>query len=132
MMKLLVIAALLALGGCAGSYTEPSLPAEHPASPAAEQSMPPTRWRTLDLAGADPVTPAPAGHGSGHSGTGHDLEPATEAEGHKHNAPAPPAAAAMYACPMHPEVTSDKPDQRCPECGMKLKPISAPAPGGPK
>ena len=25
----------------------------------------------------------------------------------------------LYACPMHPEVTSDQPG-RCPECGMKL------------
>jgi len=30
-----------------------------------------------------------------------------------------PAAAAVYACPMHPEVTSDRPGT-CPKCGMAL------------
>lgn len=35
---------------------------------------------------------------------------------------APPAeAASAYTCPMHPEVTDDKPS-RCPKCKMKLVP----------
>jgi hypothetical protein len=29
--------------------------------------------------------------------------------------------AVSYACPMHPEITSDKPG-RCPKCGMNLVP----------
>ena len=29
-----------------------------------------------------------------------------------------------YVCPMHPDVTSDKPD-RCPKCGMKLVPAAS-------
>jgi membrane fusion protein, copper/silver efflux system len=33
-----------------------------------------------------------------------------------------------YTCPMHPEFTSDDPEARCPECGMKLVPRSGAAP----
>ncbi len=49
-------------------------------------------------------------------------------EGGKGNPPASPPAAAQtkatktgYTCPMHPEVTSDKPG-KCPKCGMDLVP----------
>ncbi|MBN2013253.1 efflux RND transporter periplasmic adaptor subunit [candidate division KSB1 bacterium] len=36
---------------------------------------------------------------------------------------------ALYTCPMHLEFTSDDPNVRCPECGMKLKKKSDIAPG---
>ena len=35
------------------------------------------------------------------------------------------AEAAAYTCPMHPEVTSDKPGE-CPSCGMDLVPAEEP------
>jgi hypothetical protein len=107
------------LAGCAATYTQPQLPDDHPASPTATATSMPEHPNTLELSRADPVP--------GQSGV---ATPSGDASSHKHEPPPvgainqedSPAGAAKYACPMHPEVTSDKPDQRCPKCGMKLKP----------
>jgi len=43
----------------------------------------------------------------------------------------PAAKRVVYACPMHPDVTSTKRGQRCPKCNMELRPVkpeAAPSP----
>ena len=49
----------------------------------------------------------------------HEMKPADAAQTGE-------AMATSYACPMHPEVTSDKPG-KCPKCGMDLKAVDAKA-----
>jgi membrane fusion protein, copper/silver efflux system len=43
---------------------------------------------------------------------------------------AAPATGGKYYCPMHPERTSDDPNARCPNCGMKLEPRPAASKSG--
>ena len=50
-----------------------------------------------------------------------DLVPREDAGGHAHHHASHAEARAAYTCPMHPQVTSDKPGS-CPKCGMDLVP----------
>jgi hypothetical protein len=129
-MRLTPWIAVLALAGCSATYQEPELTADHPASLDAPVVPLSGQAATLDLSTADPVVPsAPATNGhEGHGGATPAPSPQGQAHGEGTHAapprPAPnrPAGSALYVCPMHPEVTSDKPGQRCPKCGMTLVP----------
>jgi hypothetical protein len=104
--------ALALMAGCAGPSPAPELSADHPAHPDAAAAPLPPRSTTLavDAGGAAQA-------------------PATAPAAHKD---APVDGPVVYACPHHPEVTSDKPGQRCPKCGMLLvKRETAPAAGNP-
>jgi len=119
----LVLLTLL-LAGCAAQYTEPNLPDSHPASAKAPASALPERSGTLDLTKADPIEAPPAPRPMSGSmpvpkqntaaPSGHEGHMPAAAKG---NAP----QAALYTCPMHPEVVSKEPG-RCPKCNMKLVP----------
>ncbi|MBX3390720.1 MAG: hypothetical protein KF691_14830 [Phycisphaeraceae bacterium] len=126
----ILLAILLTLGGCTMTYTDPVLSSDNPANPVALESPPPPRSSALDLAAAEPVyAPKKETDHSGHGMSNMAMPPEHESSaGQSTSAPSNSSASqapVIYSCPMHPEVTSDKPDQRCPKCNMKLKPISA-------
>lgn len=103
-MRLMGFATIVGLGllaGCAGSVGPGQPILDHPANPDAAQSPAPAASGTLtiDPSGAAPVV-------------------ATTATA--------PVVAGLFACPMHPEVRSNNPNDRCPKCNMKInKPVRA-------
>lgn len=98
MRRVLVFAILLVVGGCSRPVTM-TTDDHHPGNPDAG-SLP---------AAGEPVQGTADGHSHGHTpaaveGAGEDT--------------------ARFVCPMHPHITSSNPEDRCPECGMKInKPV---------
>jgi hypothetical protein len=131
------IASILALGGCSSGPVLVSQSSGDPSSQATAEAPAPAALASTPEIAAEPAPAAP----SNHQHTNHQVEPAPAApSNHQHanhqnrNVPAATAgraakpaasaagdAKAVYACPMHPNVTSREPG-RCPECGMDLVP----------
>ena len=92
------VVAVALFQGCAGSSQPTEVGRDHPANPDAAAAPVGPASQTL-------ATSSHAGHGSA----------------------ATMAAGAMYACPMHPDVTSTDPEAKCPKCQMKInKPVTRP------
>ncbi len=65
------------------------------------------------------LPPRPPGHPADPNGESTPLEPTSAEAAPSSDSPTAPSAGALYACPMHPEVTSPVPSS-CPKCGMNL------------
>ncbi len=150
------------LAGCS-SPSAPPLSMDHPANPEAMAAPMRERSMTLaldepvgsgssdampgmqhDMAGMkdgsgkmDRGTPGaetaqPSGQQGGHEGHG-SATTGAPAAAEQTPATQPDSGQALYACPMHKEVTSTNPNERCPKCKMKInKPVKkAAAPGAP-
>ena len=94
----------LALAGCAGPSLDTRLPADHPANADAPESPLPAVSQTLTGAPHPQSIDSPGDPGT--------------ATTHQHRATTTPTT---YVCPMHKQITSDRPGA-CPICHMKLVP----------
>lgn len=121
----LASAGALLVVACSPTLATPSSHSADPSSPSAPAGRSPLAAVPEASATPGPTASAAPGehHHGGHDHGGHDhgaAPPATASA--KPAAPASPAkgTAALYACPMHPEVRSNAPGL-CPKCNMKLE-----------
>lgn len=98
---------VMSVAGCASNFVPQEPPPDHPASPMAAAGRPALRTRVLH---------GPALERSGDAT--HDAHAGPPPGGNR--APGSDRPGDLYACPMHPEVTSDGPGT-CPKCGMPLE-----------
>lgn len=96
--------AAVLLASCASVPVPATRSTESPAHPAAAEAATPPAVPGLSGETRDPA-PAPG------QPSGHDAHEAPETTSAPHGS--------AYTCPMHPQVTSDKPGV-CPVCGMSL------------
>jgi len=109
LMGFTTIVGLALLGGCAGTAGPEQPVLDHPANPDATQSPAPRGSGTLSIRSPDETTRAATTTRPGETGMGGAA-----------------IVAGLYQCPMHPEVRSNNPNDRCPKCNMKInKPVKA-------